>query len=547
MTMQSSNLLPALRELPGGDSGQGRSFRDHITGIVSMDRAMYAAEFATAVSGGMWGIFDSVNIEDDVRENLTQAHELAFPEYDGTLTEHWQEVMQKGPFAMRHFVGEIETGSSYVTVANELEQQDFTSISDSDLTQPISAIGPGGQEASIQIIADPDYANADEHLDLVITQAFEMSSSTIAETHSVVARWQMVDQEKFINNTIGKVAEIQAREQWGQIEGITGVDFVRGENGLPNPSFEGPDLTALGPQGQEMVSQVKFGGADYVNDHKVVEWVDQMRDDPNKFMHVSEEMYGPLADSNSEIAERIFEVGSSDELREQIRERLDLLSENPVDLFAVGSETYRDIIGAAPGMDAELITIDTDFLQVEGITDGLETLTGNLGIDIPDSFVEIIPFAPAIFASARLIAGAVKTEKEFKGADRTTKNKIQVVQTLALIGKFGPKTLMATIGGKGGVEIGGAVGTLAGSVVPGVGNAVGGAVGSVGGGILGIGTGMWIGRYLGKRLQPHMLNLALNITGLTNDDLFYYKNKPRIDAVALSFQSTAKELATAPA
>ena len=43
-----------------------------------------------------------------------------------------------------------------------------------------------------------------------------------------------------------------------------------------------------------------------------------------------------------------------------------------------------------------------------------------------------------------------------------------------------------------------------------------------------------------------MLNLALNITGLTNDDLFYYKNKPRIDQVALNFRQTAGELASAP-
>ena len=38
-----------------------------------------------------------------------------------------------------------------------------------------------------------------------------------------------------------------------------------------------------------------------------------------------------------------------------------------------------------------------------------------------------------------------------------------------------------------------------------------------------------MGRYLNRHLEPHMLNLALDITGLTNDDLFYYKNKPRLD------------------
>ena len=53
--------------------------------------------------------------------------------------------------------------------------------------------------------------------------------------------------------------------------------------------------------------------------------------------------------------------------------------------------------------------------------------------------------------------------------------------------------------------------------------------------------------YLNKHLQPHMLNLAFDITGLTNDDLFYYKNKPRIDGVATGFQRIARELAAVPA
>ena len=55
-----------------------------------------------------------------------------------------------------------------------------------------------------------------------------------------------------------------------------------------------------------------------------------------------------------------------------------------------------------------------------------------------------------------------------------------------------------------------------------------------------------MGMYLNKHLQPHMLDLALDITGLTHDDLFYYKNKPRIDAVALSFHTRAQELAGVP-
>ena len=78
-----------------------------------------------------------------------------------------------------------------------------------------------------------------------------------------------------------------------------------------------------------------------------------------------------------------------------------------------------------------------------------------------------------------------------------------------------------------------------GSIFPGVGNLIGG----IGGSFVGAGVGM----HLNKRLQPRMLNLALGITGLNHDDLFYYKNKLRIDQVGLTFQQRAKELAAMPA
>ena len=129
-------------------------------------------------------------------------------------------------------------------------------------------------------------------------------------------------------------------------------------------------------------------------------------------------------------------------------------------------------------------------------------------------------------ASARLIHSVLRTEREFKAADRTTRNKIQVVQTLTLMSRMGITTALATAGGTGGGALG--------SAVPGVGNLVGG----IGGALVGAGIGM----YLNRHLQPHMLNLALNITGLTNDDLFYYKNKARIDDVAVSFQERTNGL-----
>ena len=47
MTMRSTDLLPALRELPTIESTQRLSFRDMMSGLVGTDRALYAAEFTS--------------------------------------------------------------------------------------------------------------------------------------------------------------------------------------------------------------------------------------------------------------------------------------------------------------------------------------------------------------------------------------------------------------------------------------------------------------------------------------------------------------------
>ena len=159
--------------------------------------------------------------------------------------------------------------------------------------------------------------------------------------------------------------------------------------------------------------------------------------------------------------------------------------------------------------------------------DGLATLSANMGLDIPDSIGEILPYAGVVLAGARLIHSIITTERDFKAADRTTRNKIQVVQSLTVMSRFGVSSVLAAAGGIGGTAIG--------TAVPGVGNLVGG----IGGTLVGAGMGM----YLNRHLQPRMLDLALGITSLTHDDLFYYKNKPHIDDLALNYRRTAGELA----
>ena len=377
MTMQSSNLLPALQELPGGEYGQRRSFREIITDLVNTDRAMYAAEFASAVSVGMWPVFGDAILSTD------------FP---GT-----------------------EINESYLQAAYQR----------ADLFDPDVDVAERWRQA----LADGDDAKED-----------------------------------FLDRLKGIVAEFNARDQLNQ----------RGYNlELAEDRFQrGWDLHGTDPNGEYVQVQVRAG------------------------------------DSEEQIDRTIRSMQETD---------------YP---FAVGSDIHDGISDEAPELvDRIVATMGSDFDLVQSMEDGLETLSEAFGI------AEAIPGAGAIIAASRLVYSVVKTEKEFKAADRTTKNKIQVVQTLTLMSRVGVTTVLGTAGGMGGAA--------AGSFLPGIGNLIGGIVGLVGGAGMGI--------YLNRHLQPHMLNLALDITGLTNDDLFYYKNKPRIDTVAVNFQRTARELAAAPA
>ena len=315
-----------------------------------------------------------------------------------------------------------------------------------------------------------DIVNVDD----TFSKAYQAQYPNLADDHSLHEQWlEMMERGEgpmkgFISGVKGKVAEFSVADQLRDA-GWTGVEIA------PNPTQPIFDITATPPQGgTAMFWQVKTGGTEYARD---------------------------VADA---------------------------MSENPDVQFAVSSEIYERIADSSPESVDQLMNIGSDWEVVEDIQDGLGTLTANLGIDVPDSLVEIIPYAAAIMASARLIYSIIRTERDFREVDRTTRNKIQVVQTLCLMARMGVRTVLLTAGGMGG--------GVAGTAVPGVGNAVGGIAGTIGGGLMGM--------YLNRHLQPHMLRVALGIWGMEEDDLFYFKNKSRIDLIALSFQRNADAIRT---
>ena len=369
--MNALSLIAQLQELPKGPGEDRQSTRRHLEALLHTDRAMYAAEQASATAAGFWVLFDNVNVDD----TIAQAYEAQYPilATEHSLHEQWVEMMDRGEGSTTGFVSGVK----------------------------------------------------------------------------------------------GKVAEFGAADQ------LTGAGWTDVEVAL-DPTQPIFDITATPPGGGPAVHwQVKTGGAEY--------------------------------------AQKVT----------------DAMAENPDVQFAVSSEIYERITDSTPGAVDRLMDLGADWELVEGIEDGLGTLAANLGIDIPDSLAQILPYAAAIAAGARLLYGVIRTEREFREVDRTTRNKIQVVQALTLMARMGVTTVLSAAGASGGAA--------AGTVVPGVGNLLGGGVGALGGGLMGM--------YLNRRLQPHMLRLGLSICRMEEDDLFYFKNKPRVDQLALTFQGTANELA----
>lgn len=151
MTMQSLNLLPELRKLPGPESDQRKSFRDMIADLRGMDRGLIAVETASATSFAMWGIFDTINVDD----TLEKAHEMAFGKYEGSLHDHWQEMLRGDEDASAGFISALKGKVAEFNAAEMLEQNGYTNVEISaNPNQPkwdISAISAEGEEFRFQV------------------------------------------------------------------------------------------------------------------------------------------------------------------------------------------------------------------------------------------------------------------------------------------------------------------------------------------------------------------------------------------------------------
>jgi hypothetical protein len=199
---------------------------------------------------------------------------------------------------------------------------------------------------------------------------------------------------------------------------------------------------------------------------------------------------------------------------------IERMQDNPNVLFAVSSEIHDKIVSAMPNLADQFINVDvSNYEFTNDVNANLNLLVENMGIDVPDGIGELLPYVGEIVLGIRLILDLISVQRDFKAISFNDKAKLSAVKCVVLLSRFGVSTICTSIGG--------AAGTAAGSVFPGPGNLVGGISGSIAGAIT--------ASKLNKFFKPNIMEFAFGLTGLDENDMFYFHNKKRIDGLAFSF------------
>ena len=298
----------------------------------------------------------------------------------------------------------------------------------------------------------------------VLNQAYEMAFTRASQSKSLLEHFEeRLDTGNssvvgFVSSLKGKVAELKGVQLLE--EQSPGYKFEI----MPNPNQPVYDLIGRGPEGvEDVLVQVKAGGEGYVGNV------------------------------------------------------LDRIEETPPDVyFAVSRELYDNVLEAKPELSGQLIDLHINVTEfTEDIKSGLGTLSTNLGIDVPDSLGEVLPYVGETVLAIKLITQIISTEGDLKGIEISNRSRIHAIRTLALMAKFGVTQVCALGGGFAGT-----------AVNPGVGSAIG-AIGGAGGAML-----------LNRLLEPRIEEVAKTIVGGDGDEIFYLMNKSAIDEIGNSLAAT---------
>lgn len=324
----------------------------------------------------------------------------------------------------------------------------------------------GVETALIDLMSISEHINIPDSLSEAYAKSFTNSDISLFEHYTEVVEKGERATNGFISNLKGKLFEVELKDTLS--EAYPGYEFELAADPT-NPVW---DIKGFNIEDHtEILVQAKMGGTHYVAD----------------------------------IIERIHD--------------------NPNVMFAVSEEISDKIIAIDPDLADQIIPTDvSNYDFTHDAKDNLDTLAGNMGIDIPDKIADILSHAGEIVLGVRLIIDLVQVQCDFKNVSAEDKAKISAVKALVLMGRFGVSTVCTTVAS--------AAGTAA-IPVPIVGT------------LVGAGAGFASSMMLNKMLKPHILDMALGLMNLTEDDLFYFRNKDVINKIAYSFMQTGKELALA--
>ena len=200
---------------------------------------------------------------------------------------------------------------------------------------------------------------------------------------------------------------------------------------------------------------------------------------------------------------------------DDVSERMEAAPENV--LFAVSREIHERIAELRPELlDRVIDTGITNLEFTEGVKESVELLARNHGIDVPNSIGEILPFVAEIYFGVRLIYNIVSVERNFRDVELNDRTRVHTLKALTLMSRFGITSVCTALGATAGT-----------SVAPGTGTAAG-AVGGAGFALV-----------LNQRLRPRMLEVAMHVAGIDDDDMFYLRSKAPIDQIGASLAATS--------
>jgi len=198
------------------------------------------------------------------------------------------------------------------------------------------------------------------------------------------------------------------------------------------------------------------------------------------------------------------------------------MHDTPHTVFAVSKEIHDRIVSDHPELAHQVGSLGVSNLDFHHDLEGnLNLLAHNHGVDVPDGVGDILPYIKEIILGIRLICDIVAVERDFKAVHIKDRGRIHALKAIVLMSRFGISTICTLTGA--------ATGTAT-IPIPGWGSAIG-AVGGAG-----------LSMYLNGKFKPHIMEIAMGLFELSEDDMFYLRNKLAIDRIGYSLRETSKKI-----